>query len=105
MIARVYLCPRRSKNSEPEVISLMGYFIKRLIPLTAALCLFIVPGFPGPAASEDAPPIPPEAEAYYREVVARVNGVEITRRELLNAINALLPMQAYHTSVSEERYE
>jgi parvulin-like peptidyl-prolyl isomerase len=38
------------------------------------------------------------------DVVARVNGKDITEQELRNAVNTVMPMKSFHTSVSDKRF-
>jgi len=87
-----------------------GFLKKFFVPSLLASMLFV---FAAPASSQEpaasqadpgAQP-PAQGEEYYKEVVVRVNGVEITRGTLLIAINRILPVQTFHAAVGEERYE
>lgn len=46
----------------------------------------------------------PVAKGTPAEVVLRVDGKEFTRENIRTAVDNLLPMMSYHSSVSEERY-
>ena len=79
----------------------MTLFSKRLLGASLALALLWTCGVPGAVAAQE-----PEADPYRMEVIARVDGIPITRGQLLNAVNNLIPARAYHTaSLPERRYE
>ncbi len=46
-----------------------------------------------------------DEHAYQMEIIARVDGIEITRGQLVNTVNKMLPSRAFHKSIPEERYE
>ncbi len=75
-----------------------------LISLTAALLAVLAA--PQAMSAEEQPAKGRQAyQAYQLEVIARVDGVGITRLQLVNTVNKLLPSSAYHKSIPERRYE
>ena len=79
----------------------MACFSKRLPGASLALALLWTFAGPGPVLAQE-----PKADPYKTEVIARADGIPITRAELLNAVNRLIPGRAYHAaSIPEYRYE
>ncbi len=79
----------------------MTCFSKRLLSVLLALTMLWTLSATAPiaAAEEEGP------DAYQMEVIVRVDGIPISRLQLLNALNKLLPTSSYHASVPEDRYE
>lgn len=78
----------------------MTRFSKRLLGALLALAILWTFTATAQVAAEETEP-----DAYQMEVVVRVDGVPITRLQLLNAVNKLLPSVSYHASIPEDRYE
>ncbi len=79
----------------------MSLFSKRLLGAFLALALLWTCAGPDPVAAEEEA----TADPYQMEVIVRVDGIPITRLQLLNTINKLIPMRSYHASVPEDLYE
>ena len=77
----------------------MTCFSKRLLGALLALAMlwtFNGARHPGCGGGRSCSP-----DAYQMEVIVRVDGIPITRLQLLNAVNKLLPATvSYHASVS-----
>ncbi len=80
----------------------MACLSTKTLAMAVFLMLLSPSGFNGiePAHAKDAPVA---ASAKASEIVARVNGKDITKENLEIAINNLMPIVSYHSSVSEKR--
>lgn len=80
----------------------MACLSRKTLAMAVFLMLLSPSGFYGvePVHAKDAPVA---ASVKASEVVARVNGKDITQEELEIAINNLMPIVSYHSSVSEKR--
>lgn len=80
----------------------MACLSRKTLAMAVFLMLLSPSGFYGvdPVHAKDAPVV---AAANALEVVARVNGKDITKEDLEIAINSLMPLVSYHSSVSEKR--
>lgn len=74
-------------------------FSKRTI-IASLFAAFLFPALPAVAANQQMAAVSQNPRA---EVVARVNGKDITREDLDTAVNNMLPLVTYHNSVSPER--
>lgn len=77
-------------------------YLKKSYLLPLLLALIFVCASPLKLGAEEQPT---QDQTYKNAVIARVDGIEITRGQLLNTINEILPYQAYHASVGERQYE
>lgn len=77
---------------------MIGFFKKIL----AAAAFVSLAAQSGQAAADQAKPAQKGPE---QEVVLRVDGKEFTRENVKNAVDSLLPIMSYHSSVSKERYK
>lgn len=80
----------------------MAYLSRKTLAMSVFLMLLSPAGFYG-AESVQAKDAPAAVSARTPEIVARVNGRDITKEDLEIAINNLMPIVSYHSSVSEKR--
>ncbi len=78
----------------------MGSFFKKGLAAAVFLAMTVQSGYAATKQKTAAP-----AKGTPAEVVLRVDGKEFTRETVDIAVNNLLPMMSYHSSVSEERYK
>lgn len=78
----------------------MMSFAKRTIFASLLAAALLVPALPAFSANLQPPAVQQDPRA---EVIAKVNGMAITRDELDTAVNNMLPLVTYHNSVSPER--
>lgn len=81
----------------------MGFFLRYAL-LTAASFFIILsgPGAPS-AAQKKAGHLPPVTSV--KDVVVRVDGSDITEGMIRGAVNNIMPLKSFHTSVSDRRYK
>jgi parvulin-like peptidyl-prolyl isomerase len=76
---------------------------KKIYIISFAAALLTVLAAPRAMSAKEQPV--QDGNAYNTEVIARVDGIEITRLQLVNTVNKLLPSAAFHQSIPEKRYE
>lgn len=80
----------------------MAYLSRKTLAMSVFLMLLSPAGFYG-AGSVQAKDAPAAVSVKTPEIVARVNGRDVTKEDLEIAINNLMPIVSYHSSVSEKR--
>ncbi len=80
----------------------MAYLSRKTLAMSVFLMLLSPAGFYG-VESVQAKDAPAAVSTKTPEIVARVNGKDITKEDLEIAINNLMPIVSYHSSVSEKR--
>ncbi len=78
----------------------MGSFLKKGLAAALFLAITVQSGYAVAKQEKKAAP----AKGSPEEVVLRVNGKPFTRDRVRTAVDNMLPMMSYHSSVSEERY-
>lgn len=78
----------------------MGSFLKKGLAVAVFLAMTAQSGYAADKQAKAAP-----AKGTPEEVVLRVDGRSYTRENVKIAVDNLLPMMSYHSSVSEDRYK
>lgn len=80
----------------------MGFFLRYVLIASASLFIILGAAAAPSAAQKKAAPLPPVRSI--KDVVARVDGVDITEEMLRAAVQNIMPLKSFHNSVSDKRY-
>lgn len=83
----------------------MGSFLKKGLAVAVLLAMTAHSGYAATNETKTAPAKAVPVKGTPEEVVLRVNGEEFTRENIRTAVDNLLPIMSYHSSVSETRYK